>query len=91
MDIEQMIRETAVRYEIDGQMFLETAKCESSLHPAAIGDGGESVGLFQIHLPSHPEVTAILALNPIESIEWSAKKFKADPTIWTCYKKLYER
>lgn len=28
---------------------IEIAKCESSLNPSAVGDGGRSIGLFQIH------------------------------------------
>jgi hypothetical protein len=87
--IEQMITEVAVRYQIDEKKFLETARCESSLRPKVVGDHGQSVGLFQIHLPSHPDVTVALASDPAWAIEWSAKKFKVNPTIWTCYRNLY--
>jgi len=88
--LEEHIVNTAVKYGIDSGRFLATAKCESSLRPEAIGDDGWSIGLFQIHLPSHPEVTKELALDPYWATEWSAKKFKIDPTIWVCYNRLYQ-
>ena len=86
----QEIVETARLFGIDEGRFLATAKCESSLNPSAIGDDGESIGIFQIHLPSHPSVTKELALNASWAIKWAAEKFRADPRIWVCYKKLYE-
>ena len=67
-DIERIIDEAAVRHGIDRQKFLAVAKCESSLRPGVIGDDGNSVGLFQIHLPSHPDVTEELA----RATEWAA-------------------
>jgi len=87
----QLILNTATKHDIDGERFLETARCESSLKPGAIGDHGTSYGLFQIHLPAHPSVSIEQALDPYFVVEWSAKKFKANPKIWSCYKKLYGR
>jgi hypothetical protein len=86
----EVIVEVARLYDIDEIRFLATAKCESSLNPSAVGDGGDSFGIFQIHLPSHPTVTAEEALDAVWAIQWSAEKFKTDPTIWVCYNKLYE-
>ena len=34
------------------------AKCESGLRTTAVGDGGKSFGVWQIHLPAHPDITA---------------------------------
>ena len=87
--VEQIIVEAAIRHEIDSSRFLAVAKCESSLLPDVVGDGGHSVGLFQINLPSHPYVTKELASDPYWASEWSAKKFKENPRIWTCYQQLY--
>ena len=87
----QVIVEVAYLHEIDAGRFLRTAKCESSLNPSKVGDGGESFGLFQIHLPSHPTVTREMALDPMWAIEWSAEKFRINPNIWTCYRRLYQR
>lgn len=84
-----VIIEAAFRHGINPQRFLQTAKCESSLRPGVIGDDGNSIGTFQIHLPSHPEVTEEQAKDLEWATEWSAKMFKKDPTIWVCYNKLY--
>lgn len=89
--IKLIVIEAAIRHEIDVQKFLKTAKCESSLRPKAVGDGGKSMGIFQIHLPSHPSVSKEEAFDPYFASDWSAKKFKENPRIWTCYRNLYER
>lgn len=89
LEVERLVNDAAIRYGINQKRFLETAKCESSLRPKVIGDDGESYGLWQIHLISHPSVTKEQAFDPIWSTEWAAEKFKKDPTIWTCYRKLY--
>jgi soluble lytic murein transglycosylase-like protein len=86
----EVIVETARLHAIDEKKFLAVAKCESSLNPSAVGDGGKSYGLFQIHLPSHPDVSKEDALNQVWASEWAAKKFKKNPRIWTCFNKLYE-
>ncbi|MEX2053938.1 MAG: hypothetical protein WD883_00060 [Candidatus Colwellbacteria bacterium] len=91
LSIEQLIRSTALKWEADADRMVATAKCESGLKPDAIGDDGASIGLFQIHLPSHPDVTKEEALDPYFAVEWSAKKFKINPFIWVCYIKLYGR
>lgn len=88
--IEKLILDTATKYGIDGQQFLAVARCESSLRPDAVGDGGHSYGLFQIHLPAHPSVTASQALDPYFAVDWSAALFKVNPRAWTCYRILYE-
>lgn len=88
--LSQLIVEVARVYGIDEERFLAVAKCESSLNPSAVGDGGNSFGIFQIHLPSHPTVTVEKAFDVVWTVHWSAEKFKKDPTIWSCYKILYE-
>lgn len=37
----------------DARILVATAKSESGLNPTIRGDGGMSIGLFQIHMPSH--------------------------------------
>ena len=88
--VSELIAEAAIRHGINHERFLATARCESGLRPGAIGDGGHSFGLFQIHLPSHPSVTRDQALDPEWAVEWAAQKFKIDPSIWTCYRNLYQ-
>lgn len=40
------------------------ALAESGGDPGAVGDAGTSFGLWQIHLPAHPDVTQACALDP---------------------------
>jgi TP901 family phage tail tape measure protein len=40
---------TAIKYGIDPAIALALAQAESGLNPRAVGDRGESVGLFQLH------------------------------------------
>ncbi len=87
--VRDIVVEAAIRNDIDVKKFLATAQCESSLRPGVTGDGGNSIGLFQIHLPSHPQVTKEEAFDAYWSAEWSAKKFKINPNIWTCYRNIY--
>lgn len=88
-EIVNLIIATAIRYGINKERFLGTARCESTIRPRIVGDDGASYGLWQIHLKSHPSVKKEQAFDPVWSTEWAAAKFKKDPTIWTCYRNLY--
>lgn len=91
-EIETLIFYYADKYNVDGLTMLKVAKCESGFNPLAIGDGGKSIGLFQIHLPSHPEIIKQETLNPIFSIEWTAKEFsKGNQWKWSCWKQLNKK
>lgn len=91
LEIEKFIKLAAEKHGIDSDKFLKVAFCESSLNPNAIGDGGYSYGLWQIHSPSHPTVDKETALDVVKSTEWAAEKFKVNPNIWTCYRKLFSK
>lgn len=68
---------------------IRVAQCESSLNPTAKGDGGNSYGLWQIHLPSHPDITKEQALDPQWSTDWAMKQMAAGrASIWTCARLL---
>ncbi len=88
-DLKELIHDVAVKEGIDYHKFLATAICESFLVIDIIGDDGNSIGLWQIHLPSHPGITKEQALDPVWATHWSAIKFKENPRIWGCYTKLY--
>ncbi len=63
--------------------------CESNYNPAAVGDHGKSVGIFQIHLPAHPNITRSQAKDPYFSLAWAIDKWYAGEIgIWTCAKIL---
>lgn len=44
------------------------AGAESGYNSQAIGDGGTSYGLTQVHLPAHPQYTAAQMLDPVQNM-----------------------
>jgi hypothetical protein len=50
---------------------------ESGHHPEAIGDGGESRGLWQINKAWHPEVSDACAYDVTCSTDWSLERIRA--------------
>lgn len=88
---EDILRAYAVKYAINGDEFVATARCESQFDEHAIGDHGTSFGVFQLHLPAHPEITKAEALDALWSVDWAAKQFVAyKQYMWTCYRSLYK-
>lgn len=66
---------------------LMGAKLESGWNPGAVGDGGTSFGIFQIHLPAHPNVTAEQAKDPAFAARFMLPAYEAgasrvDPALW---------
>lgn len=53
------------------------AEHESHLNPQAVGDGGKSYGLFQIHRGYHPDITVAQATDPFWSATWTISRLKA--------------
>lgn len=85
-----ILQAIATKHGIDPEPFIATAQCESRFKASAVGDYGNSFGVFQIHLPSHPTVTKAQALDPWWAAEWSAQQFAAGKQkMWTCYRMLY--
>ena len=54
-DVQSMIVNIAQQEGVDPSLALAVAQQESGFNPNAVGDGGKSFGLFQIHQPSHPD------------------------------------
>lgn len=70
---------------------LVTIRCESNFNPRAVGDGGKSRGLAQIHKPSHPDITDEQAFDPYFAIDFMAKEFKnGNKWKWTCWRNLVQ-
>ena len=91
-EIETFISYYSNKYQVNEDEMLATAKCESELNPLAIGDKGQSIGIAQIHLPAHPEITKEQALNPIFSIDFMAKEFKkGNKWKWTCWRNIFAK
>ncbi len=85
--IEEYIRREADRIGVDGEKAVKIAMCESSLIPTIHGDSGESVGLWQIHLPAHPTITEAQAKDPVWSTQWALENMKEGKwDMWTCHK-----
>lgn len=62
--------------------------CESSWNAKAIGDQGNSLGLWQIHRPSHPEVSDECRYDYKCATYWSIQKRIKDGSwsAWSCDK-----
>jgi hypothetical protein len=85
-EIEDYIIYLAEHEGINVGTALSIANCESGFDGHAIGDHGTSLGVFQIHLPAHPEVTSEQALNPIWNVDWAFDQMLAGKFgIWSCY------
>lgn len=84
--LKEKIASVAASYDVSGNLMMEVIKCESSYNPNAIGDHGTSLGLVQIHLPAHPDITRAEAFDPIFAINFMAAQFaKHNENIWSCY------
>lgn len=65
---------------------------ESQHHPEAIGDGGESRGLWQINKAWHPEVSDACAYSVRCSTNWSLERIRAGHIDeWRTWKYCKER
>lgn len=73
------------------KQIVETVRCESRFKVDAVGDGGKSFGLVQIHLPSwRGQITKQKALDPDYALEFITRKFsEGSPHLWTCWRLLY--
>ena len=88
--INDLITEYASRYGVSEKVVHKVINCESRYNPNAVGDGGKSYGLVQIHLPSHPNITKAQALDSEYAINFLAKNLaKGNGKIWTCWRKWY--
>lgn len=88
--VPELITEYAGLYNLNEVVLRNTLYCESKLNPKAIGDHGASYGVAQIHLPSHPNISAEEALDPDFAIRWTAQQFsKGNQGMWSCYRLLY--
>lgn len=87
--ISQIIGYYAHEYNVSEKIMNKVIACESTYNPQAIGDGGKSFGLSQIHLPSWGgKITKEQATNPYFAVEFLAEKLsKGQGRLWTCWRK----
>lgn len=82
-----LIDEYATTYKVSAAVMHKVIKCESNYNSKAVGDGGKSFGLVQIHLPSHPTITKAQAYNKEFAIKFLAQKLSTKQgRMWTCYR-----
>src|SRR5262245_7949820 len=75
-DYRPLARQAARRYGIPQNIFLALVNQESGWDPTA-GSNMGAVGLTQIHLKSHPDVTYEQATNPRFALNWGARYLRA--------------
>ena len=75
------------KYNISTKVLHRTIKCESNYKQFAVGDGGTSFGLSQIHLPAHPNITKAQAFDKEFAISYMANEMsKGRASQWTCWR-----
>lgn len=74
--IRDYISTEALVVGIDPQMALAVARNESRFNPNAVGDHGESLGIWQIHMPAHTDISPENARNVVFSTEWALTTMK---------------
>jgi soluble lytic murein transglycosylase-like protein len=90
--VDELIHDSSIKYGVSESVMRTVIKCESNFNPNAVGDGGHSFGLVQIHLPSHPEVTQGQATNPEFAVDFLANKLSTGQgRLWSCYKMNYTK
>ena len=79
-------------YNVSSEQMYKTAFCESSLNPNAINSTSReySVGIAQINLMAHKNITVEQAKDVDFSVKFMASEFsKGNQKIWSCYRKIY--
>ena len=88
--IVQEIDKVAAEYGVDAKVMRTVINCESQYNPKALGDGGKSRGLVQIHSGYH-NVTDEDAYDPTYAITFLAKHLKeGNGRLWSCYNMNYK-
>ena len=87
--IKQEIENKAVEYGVSSEVMHTVIRCESQYNPNALGDGGKSRGLVQIHRDYH-DVSDEDAYDPEFAITFLAEHLKAGQgNLWSCYNMNY--
>lgn len=92
---ETIIRKIAIQKDVDPELAVRVARCESSLDEKAIHlntNGSLDRGLYQINSIWHPEVSEAEAFNPIFATHFFCKAFKKGHLDWwNATKKCWEK
>lgn len=80
-----IIKRISAEYSIDWKIIYAICVIESNCKADTIGDSGQSYGAFQIHLPSHPNVSKEQAMDVEFAAKWTiehGKKYKDNPSLF---------
>lgn len=92
--ITELIYKYADQYEIDRDLALSVAKCESELKTTAIGDSGKARGVYQFHKPTFDLLSKKMGekmnyKNTEDNIKLAMWAFSTDRGFhWSCYRKI---
>ena len=81
----QIIKRVSREYGIDWKIVYAICLVESNCDTSRVGDNDESYGAFQIHLPSHPEITKERATDFEWSLRWTIEyglKYAEKPEVF---------
>ncbi len=82
---------TAIVYHLNKAHFLATLDCESGFRYDAVGDDGASIGVAQIDLYYHPDITYPEAMNPDIAITWMATQWqRGNADLWSCWRDMMD-
>lgn len=85
--VDGLINEYSTVYGVSASLMRKIIQCESSFNPNAVGDGGHSRGLVQIHRPSWPNISDAEAFDPEFAINFLASKLsKGQGYLWSCFR-----
>lgn len=83
-----MIGYYASKYGVSQRIMTSVVSCETggTFDPKQKGDHGHSLGLSQIYLPAHPDITPDQAQDPDFALEFMASNLaKGNGSLWTTY------
>lgn len=88
--INKEIEDRAKEYGVSAEVMKTVIWCESRYNKDALGDGGKSRGLSQIHSHYHPQVLDKQAYDPAFAIRFLAEKLsKGQGYLWSCWNQNY--
>ncbi len=97
-ELKQFARTTAINHNIDPELFLGIATCESNWDAKVQskyyykGARERSFGIFQIFITKHTDVSEEQAKNPYFNITWAANNFVTPWNDWKiCYKQAQSK
>lgn len=86
---QDMVIKYAIEYKVDPQIMGKIIECESMWKTDVINSNKweYSVGIAQINLKAHPQITEEQAKDPEFAIKFLASKLaQGRGKMWTCYK-----